>query len=439
MQNIDTLIYAGWIIPVEPENIVYEHHALAIHQGKIVAILPSNEATSQFSARVTYRLPTHLLIPGLINTHTHAAMSLLRGFGADLPLESWLKERIWPIEQAWVSPEFVADGTKLALVEMLRSGITCFNDMYFFPDVVGDIVDQVGIRATLGLILIDFPTPWARDAEEYLKKGEEVQQRFQKHPLIRTALAPHAPYTVSDVSLEAAKDLVEKFELPIHIHVHETLIEINESLKQYGERPISRLERLGLLSYPMLAVHLTQVENEEIELLAKRGVHVIHCPESNLKLASGFCPIHRLLGKGINVALGTDGAASNDDLDILGEMRTAALLAKGLSKDACTLPAAQALRLATLNGAKALGIDEITGSLVVGKSADVVAIEMSDIEIQPIYDLLSHLVYVVSRDKVSDVWVAGRHLLKSRMPTSLNIHEIKAKTYWWRDKILATV
>jgi 5-methylthioadenosine/S-adenosylhomocysteine deaminase len=246
-----------------------------------------------------------------------------------------------------MSPEFVVDGTKLALVEMLRSGITCFNDMYFFPDVVGEIVDQVGMRATLGLILIDFPTPWARDTEEYLKKGEEVQQRFQDHPLIRTALAPHAPYTVSDVSLEAARDLVEKFKLPIHIHVQETLTEVNEAIKQYGERPLSRLERLGLLSYSLLAVHLTQLESNEIELLAKRGVHAIHCPESNLKLASGFCPVHRLLESGVNVALGTDGTASNNDLDILGEMRTAALLAKGISKDARTLPAMQALRLAT--------------------------------------------------------------------------------------------
>ncbi|HIE02033.1 MAG TPA: TRZ/ATZ family hydrolase [Thiotrichaceae bacterium] len=438
MQHLDTLIYAGWIIPVEPENVVYEQHALAIQDGKIVAVLPSSEAVRYFSARITYRLTTHLLIPGLINTHTHAAMTLLRGFADDLPLNEWLNERIWPAEQAHVDREFVADGTKLAIAEMLRGGVTCFNDMYFFPDVVGEIVDKVGLRATLGMILVDFPTIWAKDANEYLKKGRQVYETYRDHPLIQTALSPHAPYSVSDASLISAKAIADELELPIHIHVHETAGEVEEAIEKQGERPLMRLDKLGLLSPKLMAVHATQLKNEEINLLAEKGVHVIHCPESNLKLASGICPVPKLLKAGINVALGTDGAASNDDLDILGEMRTAALLAKGFSKDARSIPAATALRMATLNGAKALGIDHITGSFVPGKSADVVAIDLVDIETQPIYNPLSQLIYAAGRDKVTDVWVAGKHLLKSRTLTSLDIHDIKAKTYLWRDKILST-
>ena len=439
MQHIDILIYAGWIIPVEPENVVYEQHALAIQDGKIVAVLPNSEAVRHFSARITYRLTTHLLIPGLINTHTHAAMSLLRGFADDMPLNEWLNDRIWPAEQAHVNQDFVADGTRLAIAEMLRGGVTCFNDMYFFPDIACKVADEAGIRATIGLILIDFPTAWANDAQDYLNKGREVHETFREHPLVQTALAPHAPYSVSDSSLKLALEMAEELDIPIHIHLHETLGEIEDAVEKHGERPLARLDKLGALSSRLMAVHTTQLNNDEINLLAHHGVHVVHCPESNLKLASGWCPIPKLLKAGVNVALGTDGTASNDDLDILGEMRTAALLAKGLGKDARAVPAATALQMATLNGAKALGIDHLTGSLVPGKSADVVAIDMGEIETQPVYNALSQLVYAVGRDKVSDVWVAGKHLLKSRTLTSLNIHNIKAKTHLWRDKILSTL
>jgi 5-methylthioadenosine/S-adenosylhomocysteine deaminase len=439
MQHLDILIYAGWIIPVEPENAVYEQHAIAIQDGKIVAVLPSSEAVRRFSARITHRLPTHLLIPGLINTHTHAAMTLLRGFADDMPLNEWLNDRIWPAEQAHVNQEFVADGTKLAIAEMLRGGVTCFNDMYFFPDVTAEIADQAGIRATVGLILIDFPTAWAKNVDEYLGKGKEVHETFREHPLIQTALAPHSPYSVSDASLKSGLAMAKELELPIHIHIHETAGEVDDAIEKNGERPLTRLEKLGFLSSRLMGVHMTQLKNEEINLLANYGVNVVHCPESNLKLASGVCPIYKLLKADVNVALGTDGAASNDDLDMLGEMRTAALLAKISNKDASVIPAAQALRMATLNGAKALGIDHLTGSFVPGKSADIVAIDMGDIETQPIYNPLSQLVYAVGRDKVSDVWVAGKHLLKSRALTLLDIHDIKAKTYLWRNRILETM
>jgi 5-methylthioadenosine/S-adenosylhomocysteine deaminase len=436
MQHVDTLIYAGWIIPVVPENVVYEQHALAIQDGKIVGLLPNSEAVSRFSGRITHRLPSHVLIPGLINTHTHAAMSLLRGIADDLPLQQWLQTRIWPVEQACVSPEFVADGTRLAVAEMLRSGITCFNDMYFFPDVAGDVAAEVGIRATIGLIVLDFPTPWASQASEYLSKAKDVYKKFQHHPLIRTAMAPHAPYTVSDDALQKASELSEQFNIPFHIHLHETLEEVEAAEKEYGERPIARLNRLGMINSRLIAVHATQLQNDEIKLFAREGVKVAHCPESNLKLASGFCPVPKLSRVNIVTALGTDGAASNNDLDILGEMRTAALLAKGLSRDASCIPAAEALRMATLNGAKALGIDHLTGSLEIGKSADITALDVNHLESLPIYNILSQLVYAIGRDKVSDVWVAGRHLLKARVLTSIDIHELQAKTWLWRERIV---
>ncbi|MCK5525199.1 MAG: TRZ/ATZ family hydrolase [Thiomargarita sp.] len=437
MQHLDILIYAGWVIPVEPENVVYEQHAIGIQDGKIVAVLPSSEAVRHFSARITHRLTTHLLMPGLINTHTHAAMNLLRGFADDIHLNEWLNERIWPAERMHVNKEFVLDGTQLAIAEMLRSGVTCFNDMYYFPDVVGEVAEQAGIRATLGLILIEFPTTWAKDAEEYLKKAKIVHDTYRDHPLIKTALAPHAPYTVSDSSLISAQAMAEEFDLPIHIHLHETVGEIENAIENNGERPLTRLEKLGLLSSRLIGVHATQLKNEEINLLANHGVSVVHCPESNLKLASGLCPVAKLLKAGVNVALGTDSAASNDDLDMLGEMRTAALLGKIVSKDACSIPASTAISMATLNGAKALGIDHLTGSLVPGKSADIIAINLHDVETQPVYNPLSQVVYTVGRDKVTDVWIAGKHLLKSRTLTSLNIHDIKAKTYLWRDKIIS--
>ncbi|MCV6638927.1 TRZ/ATZ family hydrolase [Candidatus Albibeggiatoa sp. nov. NOAA] len=439
MENVDTLIYAGWVIPVEPDNTVYSHHAVAIQDGKIVDIVPSDEAAHRFLPRITHRLPTHVLMPGMVNTHTHAAMTLLRGFADDLPLNEWLTQHIWPAEAACVSPEFIIDGTQLAIAEMLRAGVTCFNDMYFFPDTMAEVVEKTGIRATIGLIVLDFPTAWAANADEYLQKAQVVHDKYQDNPLIQFALAPHAPYTVSDEPLIKAKALVDKWQVPMHIHVHETAHEVDEAVKNQGERPLSRLHKLGLVDSSLLNVHATQLEQDEIELLAKQGAHVVHCPESNLKLASGFCPVDKLLKAGVNVALGTDGTASNNDLDMLGEMRTAALLSKGISGNASSVPAHEALRMATLNGAKALGIDDVTGSLEIGKSADIVALDMQTLETMPMYDPISQIVYATSRDKVSDVWVAGEHLLKSRALTRIDIHELMSKVTAWREKVDAAV
>ena len=435
MKQIDTLIHAGWVIPVEPEGQVLVGHSIAIHNGHIEAVLPTAEARSSYRAELELERPEHVLIPGLINSHTHAAMSLMRGLADDLPLMEWLSEHIWPAEAKWISPEFVRDGSRLAMAEMLRSGTTCFNDMYFYPDEVARQVEHVGMRAVLGLIIIDFPTAWAQNAEEYMHKGLALHDSVRGSSLISTALAPHAPYTVSDEPLQKVSMFAEELDIPIHIHVHETADEVQQSESLYGKRPLARLAELGLLSPRLLAVHMTQLDEEEIAALAAANAHVIHCPESNLKLASGFCPLQRLLDAGVNVALGTDGAASNNDLDMLGEMRSAALLAKGVAGDASALPAARALSMATINGARALGLDTVCGSLLPGKAADIVAIRMDELETQPLYHVISHLVYSCGRDKVSDVWVAGRHLLKDRQLTTLDEAAIRENARQWQQKI----
>ena len=435
MEHVDTLIHARWLIPVEPDNTVLDHHSLAIKNGRIHAILATDEARQRYQGAVELELDQHALIPGLINAHTHAAMSLFRGLADDLPLMEWLNNHIWPAEGAWVNPEFVYDGTQLAMAEMLRGGTTCFNDMYFFPDETARAADAARMRAAVGMILIDFPTAWAANAQDYIDKGLALHDHYKPHPLISTLFAPHAPYTVSDAPLEHMRMLADQLNVPIHMHVHETAFEVQDAVNRLGERPLARLEKLGLLTPQLLAVHMTQLNDDEIASCARAGVSVVHCPESNLKLASGFCPVHKLMSAGVNVALGTDGAASNNDLDMFSEMRTAALLAKAVAGDASALPAAAALRMATLNGAKALCLDDETGSLTPGKAAYITAVHLGDIETQPLYHPVSQLVYAGGRDKVTDVWVAGRHLLKQRALTTLNETELLAKAAAWQQRI----
>lgn len=433
---IDTLITARWIIPVEPDGVTLEHHALAIDRGRIADLLPTTEALVKYQPRRIERLEHHALIPGLVNAHTHAAMTLLRGVADDLPLMQWLQEHIWPLEQKWIGEAFVRDGVQLAMAEMIRGGITCFNDMYFFPEVVAREAVRAGMRAAVGMIVVDFPTAWAGDADDYLRKGLALRDDYRHEPLIATVFAPHAPYTVSDEPLARIRTWSEELDCPVHIHLHETADEIHRSSQQYGMRPLKRLDQLGLVGPHLIGVHMTQLEDGEIARLAETGASVVHCPESNLKLASGFCPAAKLLAAGINVALGTDGAASNNDLDLLGETRTAALLAKAVANDAAALPAHQALRMATLNGAAALGLAAETGSLAVGKSADVVAIGLEHIESLPIYNPVSDLVYAAGRQQVTDVWVAGRRVLKKRELLTLDAAEIREKTLIWRDKLI---
>lgn len=434
-QTVDALLHARWIIPVEPHDSVLDNHCLVINEGRIHALLPSEEARQLYAADVVHNLDHHALIPGLVNAHTHASMSLFRGLADDLPLMDWLQNHIWPAEGQWVNPEFVADGSRLAIAEMLRGGTTCFSDMYFFPDETARVADHAGIRAVVGLILLDFPTVWAANSDEYLHKGIEVHDHFRNNPLITTAFAPHAPYTVSDGPLERVITYAEEMDIPIHMHVHETAHEVQEAETQTGQRPLARFEHMGLISPRFIGVHMTQLTDEEIAQYAMRGAHVVHCPESNLKLASGFCPVQQLLDAGVNMALGTDGAASNNDLDMFSEMRTAALLAKAVAGNASALSAAQALRMATLGGARALGLEEMIGSLEPGKAADITAVDLGRLETQPVYHPISHLIYATGRDQVTDVWVGGEHLLKERELTTLNGASILSKARQWGEKI----
>jgi len=438
MQEIDGLIHARWIAPVEPAGKVYEHYSIAVQEGRILDILPRDDAHAKYRAVATHELERHLLIPGLVNAHTHAAMSLLRGLADDLPLNDWLNNHIWPAESRWVSEEFVHDGAQLAIAEMLRSGTTCFNDMYFYPDITARVATAAGIRACVGLIIIDFPTVWAQDANEYISKGLAVHDRYRGDPLVHTLFAPHAPYTVSDESLEHIRVLADELPTGIHMHVHETADEIDRAVELTGKRPLQRLQELGLLSPAFLAVHMTQLSDEEIDMFAATGAQLVHCPESNMKLASGFCQTDRLAAAGINIALGTDGAASNNDLDMISEMRTAALLGKAVSGDASALPAHTILRMATLNGAMALGLETETGSLLPGKWADMTAVCLDTVETLPLYDPVSQLVYAGGREQVTDVWVAGQHLLKERRLTTLEGNDILDRARHWQARIATT-
>jgi 5-methylthioadenosine/S-adenosylhomocysteine deaminase len=434
--KIDTLLEARWIIPVEPAGSVLHDHAIAIDQGVIQAIIPNAEAQTRFDPDEWIVLGNHALIPGLVNLHIHAAMSLMRGLADDLPLMDWLNKYIWPAETRHVDSGFVFDGTRLACAEMLKGGITSFNDMYFFPEASVRAVLESGMRATIGMITIDFPTAYASDADDYLAKGLALRDEYNPHPLVSFCFAPHAPYTVSDKSFTSILTYAEQLDLPIHTHLHETGDEIANSLKATGMRPLERLHKLGLLSPNLIAVHMAHLTDGEIELLAQQGCSVAHCPSSNLKLASGLAPVVSLLNGGVNVGLGTDGAASNNRLDMFEEMRFAALLAKGQSGKAHALPAWQALQMATLNGARALGLGALTGSLLPGKAADVTAVDFSSLELAPCYDPISHLVYVAGREHVSHVWVNGRMLVDNGELTTLDERELSHKAQFWRERMM---
>jgi 5-methylthioadenosine/S-adenosylhomocysteine deaminase len=433
----DLLIEAGWVVPVEPHGVVLESHAVAVRDGAIVALLPVAEARARFSAAETVSRPDGVLLPGLVNAHCHNPMTLLRGVADDLPLKAWLQDHIWPIEAEVIAPDFVADGITLAIAEMLRGGTTCCNENYFFPDVQAATYKRHGFRARVGLPVIDFPTAWAKTDDEYFDKAGEVHDQWRHDPLVGTAFAPHAPYTVSDASFERIRMLADQLDVPVHLHLHETAQEVQQSQDKHGQRPLARMERLGLVNDRLIAVHMTQLTEAEIAQCAQRGVSVVHCPESNLKLASGFCRADALQRAGVNLAIGTDGCASNNDLDMFGETRTAALLAKAVAGDASALDAADALHAATLGGARALGFDHLVGSIEPGKQADLVVVDMAQLETQPMHHVISQLVYATGRQQVSDAWIAGRPKLRARMLVELDAEALVANARQWRDRIAA--
>ncbi|MCB1568645.1 MAG: TRZ/ATZ family hydrolase [Xanthomonadales bacterium] len=437
IEHCDLLICARWVVPVEPHGVVLENHAVAVRDGVIVALLPQSEARTRFAPRECVDLPDSVLIPGLINAHTHNPMTLMRGVADDLPLMQWLSGHIWPIEAAILGADYCADGAELAVAEMLRGGTTCCNENYFYPDVLGEVYRRLGFRCRLGLPIIEFPTPWAANPDEYFGKALDVHAHFAGDDLISTAFAPHAPYTVSDASFLRIRELAAELDISVHCHVHETAQEVEDSLQQHGLRPLARLDRLGVVDSRLIAVHMTQLTDEEIALCAERGVSVVHCPESNLKLASGLAPIQALRRAGVNVALGTDGCASNNDLDMFGEMRTAALLGKAVARDASALDAATTLRMATLDAARALHLEHAIGSIEAGKQADLVAVDLSALETQPLYDPISHLVYACGRHQVHWVWIAGHARLRERELTGIDLQSLLARVRAWGERIAA--
>ena len=431
----DLVIEARWVATVAANQSVLENYSVVIQSGIIVDVLPILESRQKYTASSVVCLENHVLMPGLINCHTHAAMSLMRGLADDIALMPWLEQHIWPAEQAVVSERYVQDASLLACAEMLSGGITCFNDMYFYPQATAAAATQAGMRANLGLLVIDFPSAYANDADDYLQKGFDAHDTWRNNPLITSSIAPHAPYTVSNQTLHKVITYAEQLGLGIHTHLHETQDEIVKSDAQYSLRPIQRLAELGLLGPNFVAAHGVHLLANEIELLAEYGCHIVHCPSSNLKLASGIAPVAQLLAKGVNVALGTDGAASNNRLDIFAEMRLAALLAKGVTGDASVLPAHQALAMATIHGAKALGLDHKIGSIEVAKLADLTAVRLDDIATAPYYDPISHLVYCCGREHVTHTWVAGELRYSDGIYANIEPNELKEIVNVWQPKL----
>lgn len=432
----DLLIEARWIVPVEPAGTVLERHAVVVHQGRIAAVLPADEAHRRYAPAETVRLAAHALIPGLINLHTHAAMTVMRGYADDKPLMSWLRDHIWPAEAAHASPEMVYDGTLLACAEMIAGGVTCANDMYFFPEDAARAFLDAGMRGVLGMIAVEFPTAYATGPDHYIAKGLAMRDRLADEPLLAFCMAPHAPYTVSDATFMRIAAVAEELDVPIHVHLHETEDEIAESLRRHGVRPLERLRGLGLVTPRLIGVHGVHLTVREIDLLARHGCSVAHCPSSNLKLASGLAPVAALLDAGVNVGIGTDGAASNNRLDVFQEMRTAALLAKGVSGRADAMPARAALHAATLGGARALGLEDRIGSITVGKEADLTAVRLDGPETQPCFDPVSHLVYAAGREHVSHVWVRGVLRLRDKLPVSIAHRELEKRAALWHNKLV---
>ena len=440
--SVSLIICCRWILPIIPEDAVLEHYAVVIRHGKIIDICAQSLLSERYVSDETVMLADHVLMPGMVNLHTHAAMSLMRGLADDLSLMPWLEQHIWPAEQKFVSPQFVYDGTLIACAEMLSGGITTFNDMYFFPEAVIQAATHIGMRAHVGLVVLEFATNYANDTDMYLEKGTAIRDAYKTEPLITFSFAPHAPYTVTDETFSKINVLAEQLDLGIHTHMQETMHEVDESQSMYGLSPLKRFANLGLLSSRLVLAHCVHLSEADMQLLVEYGCHIAHCPASNLKLASGIAPIAQYLGLGINVGIGTDGAASNNRLDMFAEMRLAALLAKGKSGDATAVSAHRALEMATINGAKALGLDHAIGSIEVGKMADLIAVKLTDLNLQPCFDVASHLVYVAGRENVSHTWVAGE--LKYHKPdanagvfSDVEPHDLLQMAQSWQRKLAA--
>ena len=434
MQQIDTIILARWLLPIAPENIVLEHQAIAIQGKKIVNILPAQSYLEHYQAKQVINCNEHAVLPGFVNAHTHTPMNLFRGLADDLELMDWLNHYIWPAEQAIIQADSVRDGCRFAIAEMIRSGTTCFNDSYFYHEILAQTANAEGIRAMLGLGIIDVPTQYAQNENDYLEKAQLTLEKSKPSDLINWSIAPHAPYTVSDTAFKKIAALADEKKLRIHLHLNETIAEIEMSMERYHKRPIERLYELGMVNSNLMAVHMVYANDDEIALLKAQHANIILCPKSNMKLASGIAPLEKYLAAAINIGLGTDGAASNNNLDMLNELRSMNLLTKVNNKNPTLLSAQQTLEIATLGGAKVLGLEDKIGSLEIGKEADIIAINLNSVFTQPVYHPMSTLVYAANASQVSDVWIAGKRLLADGEFTQLDIKQTMKNVAKWADK-----
>ena len=435
MAATEQLLSATWVLPIAPTHQVIDNGAIYIANGRVKDVGSLATLLQRYPHVQRQHFDQHVLMPGLVNAHGHAAMTLLRGCGEDMPLMNWLNERIWPLERALVSPEFVVDGVELACAEQIRNGVTAFADNYFYPERIAALVQKIGVRALLACPVLDFPMPGCADPKEAIAKTLKLHDDCQAYPLVNVAFGPHAPYTVSDEWLSQIATYAEELGLLVHMHVHESAHEIEESIKKYGVRPLERLENLGVLGPHFVAVHSVHLNDKDIEILKRHNVGVVHCPESNLKLASGFSPVARLMREGIRVAIGTDGAASNNDLDLLGELRTATMLGKALANDPTAMRAEDMLYMATMGGAKALGLESEIGSLEIDKSADIIAVNLSSLSMQPVFNPIYSLIYSASGHHVSDVWVAGQSLLRNGELLTINEPSLMQRIAHWQNRI----
>ena len=434
-KNASIIISASWIFTSNSEGQLLSDYSIVIENNKIIDLVHQSKVFDEYDADEVYQLTDHILIPGLINTHTHAAMSLFKGFADDLPLKDWLNNYIWPAEKKFVNSSFVKDGSILALSEMIKAGVTTFNDMYFYPDATAEASIELGIRSNIGLVVLDFPTNYAADPEDYLLKGFEFRDKWRNEDLITTSIAPHAPYSVSDEAFGLINTYSEELGIDIHIHLHETQWEIEDSVKRYGITPVQRLNNLGIISPSLIAAHCVYLNDQDMAILAKNKVSIVHNPSSNMKLGSGIADVAKMLKQNLNVSLGTDSSASNNRLDIMEEMRIASLLLKGTTKSPELLPATQAIKMATINGAKALGLESMIGSIEKNKIADLVAIDLNSIENQPIYNPLSTLVYSSTKSDVSYVWINGKVKLKEKKLVNVDEEKIMQTAKIWQTKI----
>lgn len=436
----DQLLLPEWLLTLNEQAAneglePLKGYALVLAGSEIHDILPKKQALLAYPHLEPVQLENQVLLPGLHNMHGHAGMTLFRGMADDLPLMTWLEEHIWPAEAEHVSPDFVRSGTRLAIAEMLLNGTTSFSDMYFYPEIVAEVAEDMGIRTQLCTPIIDFPTPWSASADEALEKTQALYRQFQNSSLVSIAFGPHAPYTVSDSSLQKLLKINRDLQLRVQMHVHETAFEVDKAMEDNGINPLLRLDRLGLLDSNFQAVHLTQATAEDIQLLAARQVAVVHCPQSNLKLASGFCPVEALRQAGVSVCLGTDGAASNNDLDLWAEMQTAALLAKAVHQDASALPASAALQMASVEGGKALARQAYTGQLRKGFAADLCSLKLDSPDCWPLHHLTSQLVYGRMGDKVMNVWVAGQQKVQDAELCGQDLNSIRQEARAWQQQI----